>query len=121
MPTAEQVKSLIDAHFTRDPERFTTIALQVAAHEARQGHTAVAAEIRGLVDKAKVSHARVVPFRSDLDDLMLQEAPHFRFSDLVVDSSIKTRLERVVREFRQQDEFRKPRKHLSSLSCCRQS
>ncbi len=38
MATAEQVKSLIRSYGSSDKERFYTIALQVAAHEAKQGH-----------------------------------------------------------------------------------
>lgn len=33
MATAEQLRYLIQSHFTRDEERFTTVALQVAVHE----------------------------------------------------------------------------------------
>ncbi len=46
MATAEQLRYLIQSHFTRDEERFTTVALQVAAHEARSGHPQLAQEIR---------------------------------------------------------------------------
>ena len=38
MATAEQIKSLIKSHFSDQQEQFCTIALQLAAHEARQGH-----------------------------------------------------------------------------------
>jgi SpoVK/Ycf46/Vps4 family AAA+-type ATPase len=51
MATAEQIKSLLRSHFDNDSERFLTISLQVAAHEARQGHVALATEIKSLVDK----------------------------------------------------------------------
>lgn len=39
MATAEQIKSLIQSHFMGSDERFATIALQIAAHEARSGHS----------------------------------------------------------------------------------
>ena len=38
MATAEQIKSLIKSHFSDQQEQFYTIALQLAAHEARQGY-----------------------------------------------------------------------------------
>ena len=54
MATAEQMKSLIRSHLNNEPERFYSIALQVAAHEARQGHGFLAAyNIRDIVDKAR--------------------------------------------------------------------
>jgi hypothetical protein len=53
MATAEQIKALIRSHLSDDTERFYTLALQVAAHEAQQGHGALAHDIREIVDKAK--------------------------------------------------------------------
>ena len=44
MATAEQIKSLIRSHWSEDQERFHTVALQVAAHEAQQGHGGLAQE-----------------------------------------------------------------------------
>lgn len=40
MATADQIKALIRSHWSDEPERFITIALQVAAHEVCQGHGA---------------------------------------------------------------------------------
>jgi hypothetical protein len=45
MATAEQIKSLIRSHLSDDDERFYTLALQVAAHEAQQGHGEPAQDI----------------------------------------------------------------------------
>jgi hypothetical protein len=53
MATAEQLKFLIQSHYELDDTRFTTLALQVAAHEARSGHQQIAIEIRRLIDRAK--------------------------------------------------------------------
>jgi hypothetical protein len=36
MATAEQIETLIRSHFSEEPVRFFTTALQVAAHEAQQ-------------------------------------------------------------------------------------
>jgi len=82
MATAEQLKSLIRSHFDNDIERFTTIALQVAAYEAQQGHTAVAQDIRSLVDDAKGKRKSVVAkwFRDDLRNLALSETPSTRLT-----------------------------------------
>ena len=54
MATAEQLKSLIRSYFASDDEeRFFTIALQVAAHEAQLGHGELAHDIRHILDKAR--------------------------------------------------------------------
>ncbi len=53
MPSADQVKALISSLSEGDEAHFYSIAMQIAAHEARLGHGKVAEEIRALIDKAK--------------------------------------------------------------------
>jgi len=107
MATAEQLKSLIRSHFADDRERFVTVALQLAAHEAKQGHTALAHEIRALVDKAKSAPVRVIRFNRELDDLVISTEPKERLADLIVSDEIRNRIERILREYRQQDKLKK--------------
>lgn len=38
MASSEQLKALLQSHLEKDDDRFMSIALQVAAHEARSGH-----------------------------------------------------------------------------------
>lgn len=52
MATTNQIKALIRSHIEHDDERFLALALQVAAHSARQGHGKAAEEIQGLVNEA---------------------------------------------------------------------
>lgn len=66
MATADQLKALIKSHFEQDAERFVTLAFQVAAHEARQGHSALARDIKSIIDKSKESSLRVIPFKKML-------------------------------------------------------
>jgi SpoVK/Ycf46/Vps4 family AAA+-type ATPase len=107
MATAEQVKSLIRSHFSDKPEQFHTIALQVAAHEARQGHQSLAHEIRTLVDKAKARPVRVIPFTPDMDQLVLTSEPKERLGVLVQSEAMRGRIERILREFRQKAKLEK--------------
>ena len=51
MASAEHVKGLIRAHLEQDNARFKTIVLQIAANEARQGHMAVARDLKQLSEK----------------------------------------------------------------------
>lgn len=109
MATAEQVKSLIRSYGNADQERFFTIALQVAAHEAKQGHATLAHEIRDLVDKERCSahkHLKVVPFPKDLKGLVLTEEPDTPRSALVIEPVMEKRIHRVIHEYRQQSKLK---------------
>lgn len=107
MATAEQIKSLIRSHLSDQPEQFFTIALQVAAHEAKQGHQSLAHEIRNLVDKAKVRSARVIPFTPDLDHMVLTSEPKERLGVLVQSDEMRARIERILREYIQKAKLEK--------------
>ena len=69
MATAEQLKALIRAHFDDDNEKFKTVALQIAAHEAKVGHTSCARDIKNLVLNANKSRKKVALFGKKLDTL----------------------------------------------------
>ena len=53
MPSADQVKALISSLTEGDEAHFFSVAMQIAAHEARLGHGKLAEEIRALIDRAK--------------------------------------------------------------------
>lgn len=104
MATADQIKSLIRSYSEEDRERFYSIALQVAAHEAKQGHASLAHEIRGLVDdhrKRNHQGLNVIPFPQDLKGLVISEDPGVSLKSLVVPKAILDRLHRIIREFYQ--------------------
>lgn len=107
MATAEQLKSLIRSHLDNDQERFYTVALQLAAHEARLGHDAVADDIRTMVDKAKASRMRVIRINRDLDDLVTASESRLRLGDLIVAPAMRERMQRILREYRHQAKLKK--------------
>ncbi len=109
MATAEQVKSLIRSHFSENPERFFTIVLQVAAHEAKQGHTALAHDIRRMVDDARKKQKikKVLPFPQSLSGLILSEDSNKPFTSLVVNDKLEQRIKRIILEFRQQNKLKR--------------
>lgn len=107
MATAEQIKSLIRSHFNDQMEQFYTVALQVAAHEAKQGHESLAYEIRSLVDKAKSRPGRVIPFIPDLDNLVLTSEPKERLGALVLSNDMRDRIARILREYNQKAKLEK--------------
>lgn len=99
MATAEQVKCLVKAYANHDDEKFTTVALQIAAHEARVGHDAVARDLKkeiDLISKKKPETYRIEP----VNPLFLFSSPSVRKNDLIVSADLATRIERVLIEFR---------------------
>jgi SpoVK/Ycf46/Vps4 family AAA+-type ATPase len=107
MPSADQVKALISSLAEGDEAHFYSIAMQIAAHEARMGHGKLAEEIRALIDKAK---ARVrlpskepIPLaqpRGEVAELLSVSYLNVHLKDMVLGSRTKKKLERVIREHR---------------------
>lgn len=107
MATADQLKSLIRSHFGDERERFITVALQLAAHEANQGHNSLAHEIRRIIDKAKITQAQVIPFKRELSDLVISTEPRVRLHDLIASDDMRDRIKRILQEYRQQGKIKK--------------
>lgn len=105
MATAEQLKSLLQSHYKNDNERFTSIALQVAAHEARQGHMTIAKEIKDLVDRAKTDGFKVIKINPDLSDLVLVYYPENKFNELVLSEDVSLKLNRIIREYEEREKI----------------
>jgi hypothetical protein len=99
--TADQIKALIKSHLRDDDDRFLAVAMQVAAHAARQGYGKIAEEIRSMVDQAKTERRqapRPVPIarpRGDLAALLSVSYPETRLGDMVLSAEIRLRLERI--------------------------
>ncbi len=53
MTTARHIVTLLKSHIEGDEDRFLSTAMQLAAHEARQGHGKLAHEVKELIDAAK--------------------------------------------------------------------
>jgi SpoVK/Ycf46/Vps4 family AAA+-type ATPase len=108
MATAEQIKALIRSHLSDDVERFYTLALQVAAHEAQQGHGALAHDIREIVDKAKRTRGGnvLLKFPQDLSGMVFSEKADMPFSALVLPDALKSRIQRIIREHREQEKLK---------------
>ncbi len=107
MATAEQIKTLIQSHFDQNDDRFQTVVLQLAAYEAQQGHTALARDIRTMVDKSKRNSIKVIPINREFNGLIQSMEEEHKLSELVVTDALKARVERILKEFRQQDKLKK--------------
>ncbi|MEP2827952.1 ATP-binding protein [Parvibaculum sp.] len=105
MPTADQLKALLSSHAEGDDAQFFSVAMQIAAAEARQGHGRLAKELRSLIDKAKnrsgVEAATPIPLakpRGELADLLSVTYPTTKLADMVLAENVTGRLLRVIRE-----------------------
>ncbi len=107
MATAEQLKALIKSHFSNDRERFYTISLQLAAHESKQGHTALAKTIRDIIDKERrETRTNIIPFPGELQGLVLKETPGTPKSSLVMTDQLVKRINRIIHEYKQQGKLK---------------
>ena len=70
MATGEQLKSIIKTHFNGDKEQFSTVALRIAAHEAKNGHKVIARDIRSLVGEYKSRPQKVVRLKREYKGLV---------------------------------------------------
>lgn len=113
MASAEQLKALLKSHIDGDQSRFYSIAMQLAAHEAKAGHGKLAKELRELIDKAKnqKNHLQPIPLtkpRGELSGLLTVDYPKLRLKDIILSPAIGHRLERLIKEHAQ---IRKIRAH----------
>lgn len=119
MATARQIIALLSSHNQGDEEQFLSIALQVAANEARRGRKEVADELRRLVEAARQQKGQpaihreagdvAVPIsrpRGELQNLLVATYPKVRFDDVVIRAELRARLDRFVHQQRQRDRLR---------------
>lgn len=109
MASAEQLKALLKSHIDRDDRQFYSVAMQVAAHEAKMGHGKLAIDLRDMIDAAK-AHAtsdeqqrKLVPLarpRGELASVLSVTYPKNRLADMVLDDRATEQLERIMREQR---------------------
>ena len=108
MAKAEQLKALIRSHWSDDPERFLTVALQVAAYEAQQGHRELALEIRDIVDKSRAErqNGQLRRLQPELEGLVNIELPEVRLEQLVLPYPLMERLRLAIREFAEREKLK---------------
>jgi SpoVK/Ycf46/Vps4 family AAA+-type ATPase len=115
MTTARQIVTLLKSHIAGDEDRFLATAMQLAAHEARQGHGKLAQELKNLIDAAKsretgiAMSVRPVPIvqpKGELAGLLHARYPDLRLTDMILPDSLRARLQRVLGEQRQQVSLR---------------
>ena len=111
MASSEQLKALIKSHVSRDDSHFYSVAMQVAAHEAKLGHGKLAEELRDMIDVAKarigqdatgklVAIGSAAKPRGELANLLAVTYPANRLADMVLDEQASIQLQRIIKEQR---------------------
>lgn len=128
MANGDQVKALLRAYKEADETQLLTLALQIAAKEAKAGHSRLAEDIRKLVDEVRARAGMPPPSRrptpitqpkGELAELVNVGYPDINLNDLVLNEDTQERLQRVLREQRQSSRIREfglePRRKLLLL------
>lgn len=107
MASADQLKALLQSYIDGDDARFYSVAMQVAAHEAKAGHGKVAEDLRKLIDQAKARRnvqvhglTNIAKPRGELANLLSVSYPKSRLSDMTLNKLLQAQLDRVIREQR---------------------
>ena len=105
MASSEHIRALLKSHIEGDDDRFLSIALQLAAHEAKKGHTKLAIELRNIIEKAKKSSKAPLPISiakglKDSTGLLYATTPKSKLADLITSDNVKNKLERFIKEQR---------------------
>jgi SpoVK/Ycf46/Vps4 family AAA+-type ATPase len=107
--STKHLLALLNSHIEGDDEQFLSIALQVAAQEARQGRPEEADRLKRLVQKARdqqrsgrpASGQTPIPLarpRGELQGLVETGYPKVSLASMVLSDGVRERLTRVVRQ-----------------------
>lgn len=105
MSSGEQLKALLRSHIDGDNAQFLSVAMQMAAHEAKLGHGKLAKELRDLIDRAKSEKGtgfnKPIPLvkpRGELSDILSASYPKLKLVDMVLMPEVSDRLTRLIKE-----------------------
>ena len=108
MAAAEQIKSLIKSFGDGDESRFFATSMQIAASEARKGHTTFAQELKNLIERAKKGRSNsflngtktisISKPKRELNELIEVFQPKIKLNDMVLDKQVRESLDRVIEE-----------------------
>jgi adenylate kinase family enzyme len=125
MATAQQIIALLNSHVQGDQEQFLSIALQVAAGEARSGRKDTADQLRRLVQSARNVARQTASKPSDgpvpiarpkgeLQTLLSVQYPKLLLAQMVLEPSTVKRLGDLLQQQAQRDLLREHNKVPSS-------
>ena len=105
MASAEQLKALLKSYADGDDDRFFSVAMQIAAHEAKLGHGRLAKDLRSMIDEAKGRRGPNPPTpisrpRGELANLLVASYPKTRLGEMILADVLSDQIRRVIREQR---------------------
>jgi SpoVK/Ycf46/Vps4 family AAA+-type ATPase len=115
MSTARHLIALLRNHVQGDEHEFLSVAMEMAAREARLGHAKVAEQIRELVDQARARNSQiekrlgsvvVLQPKGEIANLLSVQQPTIRLASMVLPETLENRLRRTLLEQRQQTKLR---------------
>lgn len=115
MANGDQLKALLRSHAEGDDRHFYSVAMQMAAHEAKQGHGKLAEELRELIDAAKSRRhvstvdSAAIPIarpKGELASLLSVSYPSRRLADMVLAPPVLESLQQVLKEQRHLSKLR---------------
>lgn len=108
MAAADQIKRLIKFYGEGDEDRFFASAMQIAASEARQGHSNFANELKELIEKARKGRSltqfnkgKVIPFsksKNEIRELVDVINSDLHLTDMSLSESLRDMLSKFVHE-----------------------
>lgn len=114
MANGDQLKALFRSYAEGDERHFYSVAMQMAAHEAKHGHGKLAEELRELIDAAKMRRNTAgtdaaIPLarpKGELSSLLSVSYPSKRLSDMVLAPTVLDSLQQVLKEQRHLSKLR---------------
>lgn len=106
MATGDQIKSLVKAYVDQNDDKFKTVVLQIAAHEAKIGHDNLARELKAQIDKLGSRRASIVRLTPQ-NPMLLLSVPDYDLSELIVSDDISGKIHRILNEYRNRNKLYK--------------
>lgn len=107
--SGDHIKALLKSHASGDDASFYAVAAQIAAQEARRGHSRLAAELKEVIDASRTRPlvdrgAGVTPIsrpRGELAELVTASYPQVGLDDMVASPELAAQIRAVLAEQRQ--------------------
>ena len=102
----DHITAMLRSHASGDDSTFYSVALQIAAKEAKRGHHVLAGDIKKAVDASrevtrKPHVTSLAQPRGDLAELIITSHPSTRLRDLVLPRALQDQIKHVIAEQRQ--------------------
>lgn len=105
MATADQIRSLVKAYSQHDDQKFKTVVLQIAAHEAKLGHGSFAQELKK--DASSIGKSAAIFKMQNSNPMLRMSMPSVELSELFTDDSVHSKIERILLEYRNRNKLYK--------------